>query len=137
MTSVRAHRAIYVDSSAIVKLVVEEPESAFLRRYLRGRGPLIVSALARVEVSRALLALGRSVQRRGEEVLTRFELIRVNDRIIRAAGMMLPPGLRSLDALHLATARELGADLDRLVTFDVRMISAAVTLGLPLARLPG
>ena len=103
-----AERATYLDSSAIVKLVIVEPESAALRRYLRLRRPLVSSALARAEVARALLPLGEQAVRRGQEVLGRLELIRVSDRILAAAGQLLPAELRTLEAIHLATALELG-----------------------------
>src|SRR5438876_3932071 len=106
-----AERATYLDSSAIVKLAVHEPESAALRRYLRRRRPLVSSALARTEVARALLPLGPAAVQRGQEVLGRVELVRVNDRVLKAAGALLPAELRSLDAIHLATAQQLGADI--------------------------
>jgi uncharacterized protein len=128
-----AERATYVDSSAIVKLVVREPESAALRRYLRRRRPLVSSALARTEVTRALLPLGPDAVVRGQEVFTRFDLARVNDRVLTAAGSMLPPNIRSLDAIHLATAHQLGDDLARIVTYDERMSRAARTLGFAVA----
>ncbi|HEX9410741.1 MAG TPA: type II toxin-antitoxin system VapC family toxin [Actinomycetota bacterium] len=128
-----AERATYVDSSAIVKLVVREPESAALRRYLRRRRPLVSSALARTEVARALLPLGPDVVVRGQEVLTRFDLARVNDRVLTAAGSMLPANIGSLDAIHLATAQQLGTDLARVVTYDERMSRAARTLGFAVA----
>ncbi|MGQ0772925.1 MAG: type II toxin-antitoxin system VapC family toxin [Pseudonocardiales bacterium] len=118
-------RVSYLDSSAIVKLAVAEPESAALRRYLRRRRPYVTSALARTEVVRALLPAGPAAVRRGHEVLARFELIRINDRVLSAAGALLPTELRPLDAIHLATARLLGADLARLVTYDERMAEAA------------
>ena len=125
-----AERAIYLDSSAIVKLAVTEKESAALRRYLRRRAPLVVSALARTEVARALLPLGSAGVQRGHDVLTRIELIRVSDRILLEAGSLLPADLRSLDAIHLATMRQLGESLRRLVTYDNRMASAALELGI-------
>ena len=128
-----AERAVYLDSSAIVKLVVRERESAALRRYLRGRRPLVSSALARTEVARALLPLGPDVVARGQDALTRLDLARVNDRVLTAAGSMLPANIRSLDAIHLATAQQLGTDLARIVTYDDRMVRAAQTLGLPIA----
>ncbi|HET7044921.1 MAG TPA: type II toxin-antitoxin system VapC family toxin [Gaiellaceae bacterium] len=128
-----AERATYLDSSAIVKLAIAEPESAGLRRYLRRRQPLVSSALARTEVARALLPLGEPAVRRGQEVLARLELIRVSDRILVAAGALLPVGLRSLDAIHLATVRHLGRDLARLVTYDERMREAAQAAGCPVA----
>lgn len=129
-----ADRATYLDSSALVKLAVREPESVALRRYLRRRRPLITSALARTEVARALLPLGPEAVRRGHEVLARVDQVRVNDRVLDAAGAILPVELRSLDAIHLATAQQLGADLARVVTYDERVTAAAKQLGLTVAR---
>ena len=126
--------ATYLDSSAIVKLVVREPESLALRRYLGRRRPLVSSALARTEVLRALLPAGDEAIGRGRNVLQRLDLVRVNDRILNAAGILLPLELRSLDAIHLATAAELGDDLDVLVTYDDRMAAAAKRLGHRIAR---
>ena len=123
-------RAAYLDSSAIVKLAVREPESTALRRFLRRRRPLVSSALSQTEVLRALLPFGAVALRRGRDVLTRIDLVRVNDRILGAAGGLLPPEMRSLDAIHLATARQLGSDLAWVVTYDDRMGAAARGLGL-------
>lgn len=120
--------ATYVDSSAIVKLVVRERESAALRRYLRRRRPLVSSALARAEVLRALLPAGEEALARGRSVLRRFDLVRLNDRVLNAAGLLLPEALRSLDAIHLATARLLGEEVRALVTYDDRMGEAAKEL---------
>lgn len=125
-----ADRAIYLDSSAIVKLVVQEKESTALRRYLRRRSPLVVSALARTEVARALLPLGPSAVQRGHDVLSSLELIRVTDRILLEAGSLLPAEIRSLNAIHLATMRQLGVSLRRLVTYDNRMSATARELGI-------
>ncbi len=121
--------ATYLDSSAIVKLAVREPESFALRRYLRRRQPLVSSALARTEVLRALLPAGDEAVARGRVVLQRLDLVRVNDRILNAAGVLRSPELRSLDAIHLATAHELGDELGALVTYDDRMTTAAKQLG--------
>jgi predicted nucleic acid-binding protein len=129
-----AERATYVDSSALVKLAVREPETAALRRYLGRRGPLVSSALARTEVMRALLPLGSGAVRRGRDVLTRVELLRVNDRILDAAGVLRPTELRSLDAIHLASAEQLGSDLRGLVTYDERLASSAAGRGLRVIR---
>ena len=122
-------RATYLDSSAIVKLVVNENESAALRRYVRHKRPLVTSALARTEVARALLPLGAMVVARGYDVLQRLDVVRINDRILRTAGTLLPTDLRSLDAIHLATAAQLGDDLARVCTYDERMKMAATALG--------
>ena len=127
-----ARRATYLDSSAIVKLAVAEPESPALRRYLRRRFPLVSSALATTEVSRALLPLGAVAVRRGQQVLARVELLRVSDRILEDAGSILPADVRSLDAMHLATIHQLGSDLARVVTYDARMAEAAAASGLPV-----
>lgn len=129
--AVSAEAAVtYVDSSAIVKLAVFEPESKALRRYLSRRGPLVASALARTEVARALLPAGPEALRRGEDVLRRIELLRIHDRVLMEAGRMLPAELRSLDAIHLATAQQLGPMLKCLVTYDARMADAARATGM-------
>lgn len=125
-----AERAIYLDSSAIVKLAVMEAESTALRRYVRRRGPLVVSALARTEVARALLPLGAAAVERGIEVLRRIEVLRISDRVLSEAGALLPAELRSLDAIHLATMKQLGPSLRRLVTYDARMAAAAAAMGI-------
>lgn len=117
--------AVYLDSSAIVKLVVRDAESSALRQYLRRRSPLVSSALARTEVLRTLLAAGVDAVARGRAVLDRVALVRVNDRILNAAGVLAPADLRSLDAIHLATALALEDDLRALVTYDDRMATAA------------
>ena len=126
-------RLTYVDSSAIVKLVVAEPESQALRRYLSRRLPLVSSALARAEVARALMPSGPEAVARGEEVLRRIQFLRVNDRVLREAGRMEPVDLRSLDAIHLASARHLGPSVKRIVTYDERMAGAARAKGWSVA----
>ena len=120
--------ATYLDSSALVKLAVQEPESGALRRYLKRRRPLVSSALARTEVLRALLLEGDEALTRGRAVLASVELIRINDRILNAAAVLRPPEIRSLDAIHLATAQHLGTDLGRVVTYDERMLHTAMQL---------
>lgn len=119
-----------------MKLAVREPESAALRRYPVRRRPLVASALARTEVSRALLPLGSEAVRRGREVLTRVDLLRVNDRILDAAGLLEPLEVRSLDAIHLASAEQLGAALCAFATYDERLASAAADRGIRVVR-PG
>ena len=121
--------AAYLDSSAIVKLAVREPETDALRRHLRRRHTLITSALARTEVLRALLPAGESAIAAGQRVLSRLDLIRVNDRVLGGAGVLLPVELRSLDAIHLATAGRIGRDLGEIVTYDQRMALAAQEMG--------
>ena len=121
--------AVYLDSSAIVKLAVREPESDALRRHLRRRRPWVSSALARTEVLRSLLVGGEEALAAGRRVLARCDLVRVNDRVLALAGTLLPPDLRSLDAIHLATAERLRDEVTELVIYDDRMAAAARELG--------
>jgi uncharacterized protein len=125
--------ATYLDSSALVKLAIDEPESGALRRHLRRKRPLVSSGLARTEVLRALLLEGEEGIARGRAVLGLVELLRVNDRVLNAAGLLLPPELRSLDAIHLATASQLRSDLGQIVAYDDQMLKAAQRLGFKTA----
>ena len=124
-----AERITYLDSSAMVKLVVHEPESAVLARFLRGKRPVVSSALARVEVCRACHSLGPKIDRRVREVFSRVEFVRINDRVIEIAASLEPGELRTLDAIHLATASLFSESLARVVTYDVRMAAASRALG--------
>ncbi len=121
--------AVYLDSSAIVKLAVSEPESDALRRHLRRRRPWVSSALARTEVLRSLLASGEDAVAAGRAVLARCDLVRVNDRMLNLAGTMGPADLRSLEAIHLATAERLRDEIGELVVYDQRLADAARQLG--------
>ncbi|MEQ6324289.1 type II toxin-antitoxin system VapC family toxin [Mycobacterium canetti] len=128
--------ATYLDSSAIVKLAVREPESDALRRYLRTRRPRVSSALALAEVMRALLRQGELARKAGRRVLASLDLVRVDNRVLDLAGGLPPFELRTLDAIHLATAQRLGADLGRLCTYDDRMRDAAEALGMTVIAPP-
>ncbi len=119
----------YLDSSAIVKLVAMEAETQPLLEFLRPRQTLVSSALATTEVTRAVLALGDRFIRRADEVLGRVELVRVSDKILQDAALLEPATLRSLDAIHLATASLFEETLSGLVTYDRRMYQAAEDLG--------
>jgi uncharacterized protein len=125
--------ATYLDSSAIVKLAVRENESVALRRYLRRRRPLVSSSLARTEVIRALLPAGNDAVAAGRKVLSRLDLVRISTGVLDEAGVLLPADLRSLDAIHLATALRLGHDLGAIVTYDERLADAATHLGYRVA----
>ncbi len=121
--------AVYLDSSALVKLVVREEGSAALRSYLRRRRPWISSALARVEVPRAVLPAGQGAITAARDVLARCDLVRINTQVLDLASGLTPFELRSLDAIHLATAERLREDIGALVTYDARMADAARNLG--------
>jgi predicted nucleic acid-binding protein len=96
----------------------------------------VSSALARTEVARALLPFGTEAVTQDQDVLRRIQMLRVNDRVLAEAGRMEPTELRSLDAIHLASARQLGAAVKRIVTYDDRMADAADALGWNVAA-PG
>lgn len=123
----------YVDSSALVKLVVREPESAALRAFLRRRTARASCALARVEVLRAVRHHGPAAIARAHQIVERLELMRLDDGLLDAAARLPIEPLRSLDAIHLAAAQRLGHDLSVLVSYDERMLAAARRLGIPVA----
>jgi len=126
--------ALYLDSSAFVKLVVEEAESAAVHAYLANHGARRVSsALLRAESLRAVRHLGPDALATVREGLRRVDLIGIDDRILDAAGTLEPQVLRTLDAIHLATAIAVGDDLEAIVTYDERMLDAASLLGLRAA----
>jgi uncharacterized protein len=124
--------ATYLDSSALAKLVIDEPETDALRRTLRTATRPVTSDLARTE-------LMRSVRRHAEDrmvmarlVLDSVSIMSMPASTFDAAGRLDPANLRSLDALHLAAALELGDDLDGFITYDRRLAEAATALGLPV-----
>jgi len=120
---------IYLDSSALVKLVVAEPESGALRRFLRREPERVSCGLARTEVLRAVRPVGPAAVERARRVLRRIHLIRVDDVLLDAAGMIDAVVLRSLDAIHLAAAQLVAPNLTALVSYDRRMAIAAAELG--------
>jgi predicted nucleic acid-binding protein len=123
--------AIYLDSSAFVKLTVEEPETGALRTYIAEQNDRRVSsALLRTEALRASRHLGSDVLVTVREGLRRIDLVAIDDRILDTAGTLEPRVLRTLDAIHLATALAVGDDLEALVTYDERMAEGARLLGL-------
>jgi predicted nucleic acid-binding protein len=121
-----------MDSSAIVKLVVDEEESAALRAFLRGYPTRASCGLARVEVPRAVVARGAPAVATAYRILQRLDLVSLDDALLDAAGG-LRVGLRSLDAIHVAAARGLGEDLECVVTYDRHMAAAATELGMTVA----
>jgi len=132
-----AERTTYLDASAIVKLVVEEIESAALKSYLTDSSARTSANVARVEVVRAVRHKGPLAVKNARAVLDDIDLIQLDDELLDLAGELEPP-LRSLDAIHLAAALELGDELEAVVTYDDRMARAARALGLPvLAPTPG
>jgi predicted nucleic acid-binding protein len=126
---------LYLDSSAIVKLIVSEPESAALFELLRTGGPAVASALAKVEVRRAMKRLepSQTERRQVEDVLARIALIKIDDSILQQSADLAPVQLRTLDAIHLATALSVRKHLEAFVVYDARLREAAHQLGLQVA----
>jgi uncharacterized protein len=125
----------FLDSSAIVKLAVDELESESLKRYIAGT-TFAASALARTEVIRAVHR--REPQRVGIalDIVRQAQLISVTTADLDLAARLNPASLRSLDAIHLAAAMRLGGELEAFITYDERLLTAASALGMPVAS-PG
>lgn len=118
-----------------MKLVQKEAESEALRRYLRRHrsDDRIISALSRVEVARAVHSGGTPAVAKARRQLARLHQITIDTALLDAAAVLAPGArLRSLDAIHLASAQLVQAHLRAVVTYDQRMATAATTLGLPV-----
>jgi hypothetical protein len=118
---------VYLDASAIVKLVVPERETDALLEALARWPDRVSSALARVEIHRALWRAGaaRALRARADAVLAALVLVRLDDQVLSRASSFRDPALRALDAIHLATALSLGDDPDAFLTYDARLAVAA------------
>ncbi|HSL60024.1 MAG TPA: type II toxin-antitoxin system VapC family toxin [Acidimicrobiales bacterium] len=122
--------AFYVDTSALVKLVVAEPETAALRSWLAAADrDLVASDLVRTELVRAVRRAVPDRARLARQVLESVTLVQITSAIFEAAGRLDPLELRSLDAVHLASALDLGDDLEGVVTYDERLAAAAAVHG--------
>ena len=122
----------YLDTSAIVKLVRPEAETKALFIELARWPARVSSALARVELRRALRRADASAQdlRRAEATLDRLTLVDIDDEVLRRASALPDKELRALDAIHLATALSLGRELGAMLVYDVHLQEAARAGGL-------
>jgi predicted nucleic acid-binding protein len=125
---------IYLDTSAFVKLIRGERETPALQAFLRDRpaGPLVSSALLVLETRRAILREAPDQLARADLLLTRIDQVEVTRSVLEAASRLPDPALRSLDAIHLATALQLEGDLEAVVTYDGRLAAAAARQKLPV-----
>lgn len=122
---------LYLDSSAIVKLVQKESESVALRRYLRRHieDLHVTSSLSRVEVMRAVYPGGSPAINHASRQLNRLHQLAVTNDLLDSAALVAPETLlRSLDAIHIASAQLLGDDLRAVITYDRRMADIATLL---------
>ena len=125
---------LYLDSSALLKLVIEEKESRALLRFLeRGPAERVSCSLARTEVLRATRRHGAAALERARALLQTLQLVQLGDALLDSAGMLDPLKMRSLDAIHLSAAALIAPELTALVTYDARMAEGAALLGFPVA----
>jgi uncharacterized protein len=122
---------LYLDSSALVKLVVTEPETAALRRYLRARSARVTSELSVAEVMRAALRRDAELVEAARRLFARVDRIALGSQLVERAATLMPREMRTLDALHVASALELGVELEAIVAYDRRLLDAAAAHRLP------
>ncbi len=129
---------IYLDSSALLKLLHDDPESAALADWLTARTgtPLVSSALAKVEVMRACRRINPATLREAAALLNELDLVPLSGAVIDQAADVGETMLRSLDAIHLASALSIQAELTAFVAYDHRLAEAASSAGLELL-MPG
>jgi len=122
----------YADTSAVIKLLAEEAHSRALAEFydMDPDGEWVSSALLRIELTRAVLRAIPALLPDAHELLLAFSYISIDDDVIEGAMNEPDRGLRSLDAIHLATARILAPELDFFITYDDRLGRAAEDAGL-------
>ncbi len=126
-------RLAYLDASALVKLVVEEAESVALNRWYIEAQRLVTSRIGVVETMRAASRRPCDSLHR-DRIMSDVEVLELDPPVAGVAARLEPPCLRTLDAIHLATALALVPELDAFVTYDDRLAEAARGLGLPVVR---
>jgi predicted nucleic acid-binding protein len=121
---------VYLDASALVKLVAPEKETDALAAFLALHRSQATSVIGLVEVRRAAARRPGVTRERVEDVLRRVTAIGLDLATVAAAGSVGPVAIRTLDAIHLASAAALGDDLEAFVTYDRRLADAARVLGM-------
>ena len=126
---------IYLDSSALVKLALTEPESAALIDYLSERADqaMVSSALHRTEVLRAIWLAEPGALTRGVRLVRRVGRVALSTEVLDNAATLPPQRLGPTDAIHLASALAIRRDLSAFVAYDKRLLDAAAEAGLPIA----
>jgi uncharacterized protein len=126
----------YLDSSALVKLVVDEDESAALQAYLDAtRAALASSVVAEIELVRTVRrvhGMSSPEEERARSLVYRLALIELDDVVVDQSIGAEPSTLTSLDAIHLASALSVAGDLSAFVAYDRRLLAAAEAAGLSL-----
>jgi predicted nucleic acid-binding protein len=126
---------IYLDSSALVKLALTEPESAALIEFLSERADqaMVSSALHRTEVLRAIWQAEPGALTRGVRLVRRVGRVALSNEVLDNAATLPPQRLGPTDAIHLASALAIRRDLSAFVAYDKRLLDAAAEAGLPIA----
>ena len=126
---------IYLDTSAFLKTVRDEPQSPALQTYLSAIAfpEYVSSTLLSVEARRGALRNDPALLPRTDYALLRVEQVEMSAVVLESAGRLPDPLLRTLDAIHLATALLIRDDVDVLISYDQRMLAAAAAHGLPTA----
>ena len=124
----------YADTSAVIKLLIDQPQTSAMSAFYDEHEDWewTGSTLLRVEVARAVTRVQPALLPEARELLEFFSFIPINDDVVERAMIEPDRSLRSLDAIHLATARKLAGDLAGLVSYDERLLSAAADAGLPV-----
>jgi len=127
---------IYLDSSALLKLLIEEPESAALAAWVSEQDgtPLVSSELTRVEVVRAARRLDVEAVPAARALVSQLDLVPLRRGVLDTAADAGEPLLRTRDALHLASALSVRSDITAFVAYDHRLSAAAEAAGLPTVR---
>jgi hypothetical protein len=122
----------YADTSAVIKLLAEESHSrAFAEFYdAHADAEWVSSALLRIEVTRAVIRAVPALLPDARDLLSAFSYVAMDDDVVEGAMNEPDRGLRSLDAIHLATARILREDLVAIISYDDRLLKAAADAGL-------
>ena len=123
----------YVDASALVKVVLAEAESVAMRRWYVESDEVLTSLVGIIETRRAIRRSAFDGDHL-EAILRSVGAVRLDPAIARSAAALAPSTLRTLDAIHLATALAFGSELEAFVTYDDRLAEAARAAGLPVDR---
>lgn len=126
---------LYLDTSALVKLVITEPESAALERWLSDRPNLVrvSSVMIRAEVPRAAWRADPAALPDSYRMIRQIVEVELSDEVLGRAAGVRPPALRAFDAVHLASALTLRRELTAFVAYDKKLLAAARDAGLPIA----
>lgn len=125
----------YLDTSAAIKLLFDEPESGALRNWvLENTQDLVSSDLLQTELMRSTARIDPHKLEDANTIIRDLFILHLSTSVYHRAGELAPVEMRSLDALHLAAAMELGDELEGVVTYDARMAQGAESLGISVVN---